>query len=449
MDRSQLYLGAVRALGSSQSVPFRLPAHHLVTHGVVVGTTGSGKTGLLTVLIEEALRAEVPVLVIDVKGDLPNLLLSFPSFAPSELLPWANAAASATDPRPREAIAAALATERQRGLSGWSIGEADLEAFSRSTLLRVVTPGASAGELLHVLSSLERRSDRWNHDPESARAALSAAISLVLRLLGRDPDPAKSREHVLLSVLAERRLAAGASADLPVLLEDLANPPLTRIGALELEAFFPRRARRELAAALNTLLASPTFASWRVGTTLDIGAWMTPQNGRTPAVVVSVAHLDDDERALVLGVLREEVLTWVRSLPGSQRLRALVVFDEVYGFLPPHPANPPTKRPLVALMKRARSAWASWWRRKTRWTSTTGHSAMLGCGGSDGCRRTPTVSACSMGSRWAATERKARKISGARCNDWPRDGSSCVTRMRRTASCSCSRGGRCRSCAAR
>ena len=355
MDRSQLYLGAVRALGSSQSVPFRLPAHHLVTHGVVVGTTGSGKTGLLTVLIEEALRAEVPVLVIDVKGDLPNLLLSFPSFAPSELLPWANAAASATDPRPREAIAAALATERQRGLSGWSIGEADLEAFSRSTLLRVVTPGASAGELLHVLSSLERRSDRWNHDPESARAALSAAISLVLRLLGRDPDPAKSREHVLLSVLAERRLAAGASADLPVLLEDLANPPLTRIGALELEAFFPRRARRELAAALNTLLASPTFASWRVGTTLDIGAWMTPQNGRTPAVVVSVAHLDDDERALVLGVLLEEVLTWVRSLPGSQRLRALVVFDEVYGFLPPHPANPPTKRPLVALMKQARA----------------------------------------------------------------------------------------------
>jgi len=178
---------------------------------------------------------------------------------------------------------------------------------------------------------------------------------LVLRLLGRDPDPAKSREHVLLSVLAERRLLAGESADLGVLLEDLAHPPITRIGALELEAFFPKRSRRDLAASLNTLLASPTFTSWRQGTTLDVGAWLTPQGGRTPAVVVSVAHLDDDERALVLGVLLEEVLTWVRSLPGSQRLRALVVFDEVYGFLPPHPANLPTKRPLVALMKQARA----------------------------------------------------------------------------------------------
>jgi len=355
MDTSELYLGAWRALGGSLSKPFLLPAHHLVTHGVVVGMTGSGKTGLLTVLVEEALRAEVPVLVIDVKGDLPNLLLAFPTFAPAELLPWAEASTHATDRRPRDQMAAALADDRQRGLAGWSIGEAELSAFSASTLIRVVTPGATAGELLHVLSSLERRSDRWEHDRESARAALSAAVSLVLRLLGRDPDPAKSREHVLLSVLAERRLSMGQSADIGALLEDIANPPITQIGALDIEAFFPRRARRELAAALNTLLASPTFASWRTGATLDIGAWMTPQGGRTPAVVVSVAHLDDDERALVLGVLLEEVLTWVRSLPGSQRLRALVVFDEVYGFLPPHPANPPTKRPLVALMKQARA----------------------------------------------------------------------------------------------
>ncbi len=205
------------------------------------------------------------------------------------------------------------------------------------------------------MSSLERRSDRWDDDPESARAALGAAVSLVLRLVGRDPDPAKSREHVLLSVLAERRLAAGQSAELGALLEDLERPPVERVGALDVDAFLPKRDRRALAAALNALLASPTFASWRQGTTLDVGAWMTPQEGRTPAVIVSVAHLDDEERALVLGVLLEEVLSWVRSLPGSRRLRALVVFDEVFGFLPPHPANPPTKRPLVALMKQARA----------------------------------------------------------------------------------------------
>jgi len=290
MDQPSFYLGGWRPLdGSPGGGPFRLPAHHLVTHGVVVGTTGSGKTGLITVLIEEALRTQVPVLVIDIKGDLPNLLLSFPSFASSELLPWAESAASATDERSRDEIATELATERKQGLSAWSIGEAELTAFGASTSLRVITPGASAGELLHVLSSLERRADRWDHDPESARAALSAAVSLLLRLLGRDPDPAKSREHVLLSVLAERRLLAGQTADLGALLEDLEHPPVARIGALDVDAFLPKRDRRALAAALNTLLASPTFASWRQGTALDIGAWMAPKDGRTPAVIVSVA----------------------------------------------------------------------------------------------------------------------------------------------------------------
>jgi hypothetical protein len=138
-------------------------------------------------------------------------------------------------------------------------------------------------------------------------------------------------------------------------LNDLAVPPIERVGALELDAFISKKDRAALAAGLNTLLASPTFASWREGVTLDIGEWLRPKDGRTPAVIVSVAHLDDDERALVLGVLLEEVLSWVRSLSGTQRLRALIAFDEVYGFLPPHPQNPPTKPPLVALLKQARA----------------------------------------------------------------------------------------------
>jgi hypothetical protein len=252
-------------------------------------------------------------------------------------------------------LATELAHERKRHLEGWSLREATLAHYCASTHMRVITPGSSAGEMLHVLSALERRSARWDTDRESARSALSAAISLLLRLVGREHDPTKSKEHVLLSLLAERRLETHQPSDLASLLEDLAHPPLTHVGPLELNAFISKKARKDLAAAINTLLVSPTFASWREGTTLDVGAWLTPQHGRTPCVIVSVAHLDDDERALVLGMLLEEVLSWVRSLRGSQRLRALVVFDEVYGFLPPHPANPPTKRPLVALMKQARA----------------------------------------------------------------------------------------------
>jgi len=354
-ELARFYLGAYRTLSNPPATgQAHLPAHHCTTHVVSVGASGSGKTGLTLVMVEEALRNGVPVLMIDVKGDLPNLLLRFPRLTADVLLPWGENA-SPSDTRSAEERAAALAEQHAHGLMQWDITEAQVQAYVACSDLRVITPGSTAGELLHVLSSLERRGARWDTDPESARAALSAAVSLVLRLLGRDPDPAKSREHVLLSVLAERRLMAGESAELGALLADLARPPVERIGALTLDEFLPKAERKALAAALNTLLASPTFASWRQGATLDVAEWLTPREGRTQGVIVSVAHLDDDERALVLGVILEEVLSWVRTLPGSQRLRALVVFDEVYGFMPPHPQNPPTKRPLVALMKQARA----------------------------------------------------------------------------------------------
>jgi hypothetical protein len=351
---SSLHLGLRRPIGDKRSSSdYRLPAHHLVTHGVVVGMTGSGKTGLVTVTIEEALKAGIPVLVIDVKGDLPNLRL-VPDFAPSSIDPWIDGS-PLDGAKERQARLARLAADREEGLRAWSIDEDALADYQASTHVRVITPGSEAGELLHVLSSLERRSSRWDTDIEGARSALSAAISLLLRLVGRDADPARSKDHVYLSVLAEARLRAGSDAELSSLLPEITEPPMETIGALPVDEFLSPKARKDLAASLNALLASPTFASWRSGATLDVGTWMQPVEGKTPATIVSVAHLDDDERELVLGLLLEEVLTWVRGLSGSESLRALVVFDEVYGFLPPHPAQPATKRPLVALMKQARA----------------------------------------------------------------------------------------------
>src|SRR5260221_1235027 len=202
-----LYLGSTRPLdGAGAAADLRLPAHHLVTHGVVVGMTGSGKTGLTTVMIEEAMSTSIPVLVIDVKGDLPNLLLAFPDFDPGRFMPWVEGCAAPDDTRSPEEIAKTLCEQRRTGLEAWRIGAPELARFSSKTEVRVITPGSSAGESLHILSSFNRRSARWDHDPESARSALSAAISLVLRLIGREADPAKSREHVLLPLLAERRV---------------------------------------------------------------------------------------------------------------------------------------------------------------------------------------------------------------------------------------------------
>jgi hypothetical protein len=341
--------------GAGAPTPLDLFAHHLTTHAVVVGMTGSGKTGLVMVLVEEALRNGIPTLMVDLKGDLPNLLLSFPMGSPDAFVPWIDAQAEEHEGRSAGDIAAALAAERDAGLVRSGVSPAQVEAWRAAVRVRVLTPGSTAGEAVHLLSALERRSPLWDTDLESARAALSSSTSLVLRLVGRNPEPAQSRDHVLLAVLAERRLQAGRPADLAGLLADLEEPPIDEVGALAVDDFLPRNERRALAAALNALLASPSLATWREGASLDPGAWLTPAEGRTPAAILSVAHLDEEDRALVLGLVLEEVLAWVRSLSGTSALRALLVFDEVYGFLPPHPANPPTKRPLVALMKQARA----------------------------------------------------------------------------------------------
>lgn len=350
-----LALGARRTVRGAAQGDFVLDADDLVTHGVVVGMTGSGKTGLVTVLVEEALRAGIPVLLLDVKGDLPNLALAFPGFDDAPLAPWVEAARGDEDGVADPPLVTELAARRRVELTRWGLTERDLAAYCARTHVRVITPGSDAGEPLHLLSALERRSPRWDHDVDGARATLEAAVSMVLRLMGRDPDPAQSRAHALLTAIAERRHAAGQPADLAALLPDVIDPPFAELGALPVDTYLGTKARAELAADLNTLIASSALARWRQGQDLDVGRWMTPVAGRTPATVVSVAHLGDDERMLALGVVLEEALAWVRSLPGTGRLRALIVFDEVYGFLPPHPHAPPTKRPLVALMKQARA----------------------------------------------------------------------------------------------
>ena len=344
-----LHLGKLRGEGTT----YLLPPHHLVTHGVVVGMTGSGKTGLCVSLVEEAVRNQVPVLVVDIKGDLPNLALTFTD--PAELAPFVDEAAARRRGTTPEQEAKVLAEKRREGLAASGLGEADVRKLREAMHVRVLTPGTQAGEPLHVLSPLEQATTSFAVDEEAARDALSSAVSLLLRLVEREAE-ATSPAHVLLSTLAERRLRAGQAASLEALLEDLKTPPMERIGALAVDEFFAPKERGALATDLNALVAAPTFAAWRRGAPLDVGAWLAPRtDGKVPVVIVSVAHLDDQERALVLSLVLEQTLGWVRGLPGTTELRAMVLFDEVFGFLPPHPSNPPTKRPLLALLKQARA----------------------------------------------------------------------------------------------
>ncbi|MFO0561317.1 MAG: helicase HerA-like domain-containing protein [Polyangiales bacterium] len=351
-------LGAVRHIEPRSPAEFaRVAPSHLVTHAVVTGMTGSGKTGLLTVLVEEALLSRIPVLVVDVKGDLANIGLACESLAPESLHSWIDQNQPDFDAeRSPHELARTAAEERQKGLARWGLDEASVQRFARSFALRVLTPGSAIAEPIDLLSALRADPDRWTRSLDSARSGLSSAISLLLRLLDRDSDPIRSREHVLLSVLAEHQLRAGMPADLRTLIQELSEPSITTVGAMDVDDFLSKNKRRELASSLNAMLASPTFAAWREGSPIAPSQWLsrTPE-GLPTLTIVSVAHLDEDSRAMVLGLLFDEVLSWVRTQSGTSSLRALLVMDEVYGWLPPHPKDPPTKKPLVSLMKQARA----------------------------------------------------------------------------------------------
>jgi hypothetical protein len=350
-----LFLGTKTKEDGGADGNFVLPPHHLVTHGIVLGMTGSGKTGLLMVLVEEALRAKVPVLMIDVKGDLSNLLYLFPKLAPEDYAPWIDEEAARRASKTKLEIAGETATRWREGLARDGLSADDVAAIARSVAVRVVTPGATIAEPLDVLSALSTRSSLWGVDDEAAHDELSSGLSLLLRLAGLDGDP-RSKEHVVLSALAMRRLERGQACPLGTLLADLLEPPVANVGAMPFDEFLPPGERRALAQGLNALLASPRLAGWLKGAPLDVAAWLAPrEDGRTPAVIVSVAHLDDEERMMVLGLVADQILSFVRGQSGTSSLRALCVFDEIFGLLPPHPQSPPTKRPLLALMKQARA----------------------------------------------------------------------------------------------
>src|SRR5512139_1745637 len=244
----RLQVGGTRPLdGSGETQLFELPADHLTTHGVVLGMTGSGKTGLLLVIVEEALRSAIPVIMIDVKGDLPNLLLSFPSVSSEDFAPWLDQGNVERSGKTREEYADAHAQAWRERLAEWQLGPNEVAELRNTIAPRVFTPGLHAGEPLHVLSALEQPSPLWATDLPAARECLSASVSLLLRLAGRDPDPTSSRDHVVLSVLAERRLREGRPADVASLLEDVRRPPLERLGAMSFDEFLPKKERLSLA----------------------------------------------------------------------------------------------------------------------------------------------------------------------------------------------------------
>lgn len=350
----KLYLGRVfdPVRGEPNDVPVLYDSKDLTTHAVCVGMTGSGKTGLCLTLLEEAAIDGIPALCIDPKGDLGNLLLTFPELRAADFEPWIDPAEAERKGRTVAQHAEAVSELWREGLAAWGQDGARIARFRDAVDLAIYTPGSSAGSQLRVLASFEPPGPGSDRDAE--RDQILGIVSSLLTLLGIDPDPVNSREHILLSNLLTHAWSEGKSLELGALVRAIADPPLDEIGVFDLETFYPASERQKLAMRVNGLLASPGFSAWLEGEPLDVQRLLWTDTGKPRIAILSIAHLNEAERMFFVSLLLNRVVSWMRSQSGTSSLRAILYMDEVFGFLPPV-AEPPSKRPLLTLLKQARA----------------------------------------------------------------------------------------------
>lgn len=352
----QFYLGRVHSLetGETSDTEVHYDAKDLTTHAVCVGMTGSGKTGLCLSLLEEAAIDGVPAICIDPKGDLGNLMLNFPGLTPAEFRPWIDPADAVRNGMTEDEFARKTADTWKKGLSEWGQGPERIRKLKQAAEVAIYTPASSAGRPLTVLRSFAAPQPDEMNDSEARRERTMAAVSGLLALLQIDADPISSREHILLSTILETSWSEGNDVDMGTLIRLIQTPSFNKVGFLDLESFYPANDRFKLAMSLNNLLASPSFAAWLEGEALDVQRLFYSESGRPRIAIISIAHLSDEERMFFVTILLNEVLAWMRRQSGTSSLRALLYMDEVFGYFPPT-ANPPSKQPMLTLLKQARA----------------------------------------------------------------------------------------------
>lgn len=326
----------------------------LVTHAVCIGMTGSGKTGLCISLIEEAAIDGIPAILIDPKGDLTNLLLTFPALSEADFLPWIQEEEARKKGVTPQAYAQSQAEKWNQGLQQWGQDGSRIQHLKDAAEYCIYTPGSSAGIPLSVLSSFSVPPAAVLNDPELLNEAIQGAVSSLLSIAGIDYDPIESREYILLSAVLRNAWQSNIDLDLPNFILKLQKPPFERIGVIDLESFYPAKDRFSLSLRLNNLLASPGFDLWMKGDPFDIDQMLYRKDGKPKISILSIAHLNDSERMFFVTLLLNRILNWMRKEPGTTSLRAILYMDEIFGFFPPV-ANPPSKAPLLTLLKQARA----------------------------------------------------------------------------------------------
>ncbi len=326
----------------------------LVTHGVVMGMTGSGKTGLCLTMLEEACMDGIPAIVIDPKGDIANFCLTFPNLSPSEFRPWINEDDAAKQNMTPDDFAAAQAEMWKKGLADWGQGADRIKQMRDKVDVTIYTPGSNAGIPVSILSSMAVPEFEILDDAELLGDRVESTVSSILGLCGITADPIKSPEHILLSNIMNHCWHEDESLDLGSIIEYVQQPPFPTIGVIAVDDFYPPKKRNELAMQINSLLASPGFATWMTGEPLDVKKMLYGEKSKPRIAIYSLAHLSDSERMFFVSLLLNQTVGWMRGQSGTTSLRALVYMDEIYGYLPPT-QNPPSKKPMMLLLKQARA----------------------------------------------------------------------------------------------
>ncbi len=339
--------------GATTRQPLLYKNKHLTTHAAIIGMTGSGKTGLGIDIIEEAAIDKLPAIIIDPKGDMTNLLLSFPDLAPDDFAPWLDAG-QVEQKGGREKLAEQTAADWEKGLGSWDQDKERIARMRANADFVVYTPGSSSGRPVSVLDSMEAPAPELLEDNETAASLVNSTVGSILALVGIKADPLKSREHILLSSIVLFYWRKQQDLSLEALIGAVVQPPFSKIGSLGTDVFFPRQKRMDLAMQLNNILASPAFSGWTKGEPLAIENFLYAKSGKPQVSIFSIAHLSDDERMFFVSMLLGRFISWMRQQEGSSGLRCLLYMDEIFGYFPPN-ANPPSKKPMLLLLKQARA----------------------------------------------------------------------------------------------
>jgi hypothetical protein len=327
----------------------------LTTHAVVVGMTGSGKTGLCITLLEEAILDNIPAIIIDPKGDITNLLLTFPDLKPEDFEPWVNVDDARRAGLDIPAYSADVAQRWRDGLTSWSIVPDRVRWLKRAAKYSIYTPGSDAGLPISILASLRAPKEGWAGNEEANREKINGIVTALLALIGLQVEPVKDKEHVLVANIFEYAWRQGKDLSMEDIILQVQKPPFDKLGVFPIDNYISEKARIKLAMDLNSIIAAPSFQSWLQGEPMDIHTLLYQPNGRPRVSIFYIAHLSEAERMFMITLLLENMLAWMRTLSGTTSLRALMYIDEMFGYFPPYPKNPPTKTPLLRLIKQARA----------------------------------------------------------------------------------------------